>query len=132
MQCSRVAGVRPVRWDDSRHQGGAMSGNVFDQAARYSVQSDPLGFLRWVVPGLDPTLAFRGWLDTRTVPFPGTPDRTCDTVADLAFAGPGDAGLRWALAVEFQTDPDPEMLDRLLEYLGRLRRGLRQGPRRRE
>jgi hypothetical protein len=39
--------------------------NVFDQAARYSVQPDPLGFLRWVVPGLDPSLAFHGWLGLR-------------------------------------------------------------------
>jgi hypothetical protein len=28
-------------------------------------------------------LAFREWLDTRTIPFPGERDRTCDTVARL-------------------------------------------------
>jgi hypothetical protein len=33
-----------------------MSGNVFDQAARYSIRLDPLGFLRWLVAGLDPGL----------------------------------------------------------------------------
>jgi hypothetical protein len=104
--------------------------NVFDQAARYSVQPDPLGFLRWVVPGLDPSLAFHGWLDTRTLPFPAAPDRTCDTVADLA--ADAENGPRWALVVEFQTEPEPDMLDRLLEYVVRLRRGLRFGPRRRE
>ena len=57
------------------------------------------------------------------LPFPGSPDRTCDTVADLAEAA--DTGPRWAVVTEFQTEPEPEMLDRLLEYLGRLRRGLR-------
>ena len=40
-----------------------MSWNVFDQAARYSIRIDPLGFLRWLVAGLDPGLWFRleGW-----------------------------------------------------------------------
>ncbi len=41
-----------------------------------------------------------GWLDTRTVPVPGEPDRTCDTVADLAAAT--EAILRWALVTEIQ------------------------------
>jgi hypothetical protein len=109
-----------------------MSMNVFDQAARAAVEWDSLGFLRWVVPGLDPLLRFHGWLDTRTLPFPGAPDRTCDTVADLAEAEVGEPGPRWALVTEFQTEPDPDMLDRLLEYLVRLRRGLRHGPDRRE
>jgi hypothetical protein len=104
--------------------------NRYDQAARYSFRSDPLGFLRWVVPGLDRALRFQSWLDTRTLPFPGTSDRTCDTVADLADAI--TSLRRWALVTEFQTEPDPEILDRLLEYLARLRRELRWGPQRRE
>jgi hypothetical protein len=104
--------------------------NVFDQAARYSIQSDPLGFLRWVVPGLEPALRFHGWLDTRTLPFPGESDRTCDTVADLAETP--ETGPRWALVAEFQTEPEADMVDRLLEYLARLRRALRFGPERRE
>jgi hypothetical protein len=108
-----------------------VTANVFDQAARYSVQSDPPGFLRWIVPGLPPALRFQGWLDTRTLPFPGTPDRTCDTVADLAEED-AETGRRWAIVNEFQTEPEPEKLDRLLEYLARLRRGLRFGPQRRE
>jgi hypothetical protein len=32
-------------------------------------------------------LAYREWLDTRTIPFPGERDRTCDTVARLDRAG---------------------------------------------
>jgi hypothetical protein len=107
-----------------------MTVNVFDQAARYSVRADPLGFLRWLLRGLDPSLTFHGWLDTRTVPFPGTPDRTCDTVADVAATA--EALLRWAIIIEFQTEPDSWMLDRLLEYLGRLRRAVRCGPQQRE
>jgi hypothetical protein len=106
-----------------------MSVNAWDQAARYCIQSDPLGFLRWLLRRLDPALKFHGWLDTRTLPFPGTPDRTCDTVADLAATA--KATLRWAIVTEFQTEPDLEILDRLLEYVARLRRALRSGPRRR-
>src|SRR5947209_4784623 len=100
--------------------------NVFDQAARFCIQSDPLGFLHWILPGLDPALKFHGWLDTRTLPFPGTPDRTCDTVADLAEDAATDH--RWAVISEFQTEPEPELLDRALEYVIRIRRGLRFGP----
>ncbi len=33
----------------------------------------------------------------------------------------------WALVVEFQSKPDPEMNGRLLEYVARLRLGLRHG-----
>ncbi len=107
-----------------------MPTNVFDQAARYSIQSDPLGFLRWLIRGLDQALAFFGWLDTRTLPFPGAPDRTCDTVAELAVNAVG--GPRFAVVTEFQTEPEPEILDRELEYAVRIRRGLRHGPERRE
>jgi hypothetical protein len=104
--------------------------NVFDQSARFVAKSDPLGFLRWLVPGLPPALEFLGWLDTRTLPFPGEPDRISDTVAELL--GPAGPSARWALATEFQTEPDVEILDRLLEYLARLRRELRHGPRLRD
>src|SRR5947209_1819811 len=67
--------------------GGDVPTNPFDKACRYCVQSDPIGFIRWLIPGISPTLKFRGWLDTRTLPFPGSPDRTCDTVAELAEDG---------------------------------------------
>jgi hypothetical protein len=104
--------------------------NVYDQAARYAVKLDPGGSCRWLVPGLDPAIGFRQWLDTRTLPFPGQPDRTCDTVAALARAG--EPSTPWALVIESQAEPDPDMLDRLLEYLARLRRELRHGPERRD
>ncbi|MHC5541618.1 hypothetical protein ACYOEI_25635, partial [Singulisphaera rosea] len=104
--------------------------NVFDQASRFAVQADPIGFFRWLAPGLDPTLRFEGWLDTRTLPFPGDPDRICDTVAHLR--GHGATSPSWAVVTEFQAEPEPEMLDRLLEYLARLRRGLRHGAQRRD
>jgi hypothetical protein len=103
--------------------------NVYDQAARYAVKIDPGGFCRWLLPGLDSAIGFREWLDTRTLPSPGQHDRTCDTVAALAREDAPDA--EWALVIEHQAEPDPDMLDRLLEYLARLRRELRHGPERR-
>jgi hypothetical protein len=109
--------------------GSHVPRNVFDQAVRYVIQSDPLGFLRWILRGLDPALRFHGWLDTRTLPFPGTRDRTCDTVAELAEDRP--EGPRFAVVTEFQTEPESEILDRALEYLARFRRELRYGPDRR-
>jgi hypothetical protein len=104
--------------------------NAYDQSARFIAKADPVGFFRWLVPGLPPGLEFQGWLDTRTLPFPGESDRTSDTVAELF--DPLEPRIRWALVTEFQAEPDAEILDRLLEYLARLRRELRHGPRRRD
>ncbi|MGH7127561.1 MAG: hypothetical protein ACREIV_03265 [Planctomycetaceae bacterium] len=56
---------------------------VYDQAAWYAAKLDPQAFLAWLIPGVGTALEFVGWLDTRTVPFPGEPDRICDTVAHL-------------------------------------------------
>jgi hypothetical protein len=99
--------------------------NVFDQSSRYAAKLDPLGFLRWLLPGLPAAMEFLGWLDTRTIPLPGEPDRICDTVAELA--DPRQLEARWALVLEFQTEPRGDILDRLLEYQARLRRELRHG-----
>ena len=87
--------------------GATVSVNVFDQAARFSVQSDPLGFLRWLIPGLDQALRFHGWLDTRTLPFPGDPDRTCDTVAELAAEGADPTARAGRSSPSFRPSPSP-------------------------
>ena len=95
-----------------------MTPNPFDQGARYVAKLDPPSFLRWLIPGLDSSVTFHGWLDTRSVPFPGAGDRTCDTVAALSDST--NTATWWALPVEFQTRPDAQLFGRLLEYLGRL------------
>lgn len=94
----------------------------FDQACRYAARMDPPGFLGWVlgVPRAD--LAFAGWLDTRGVEGVG------DTVARLD--DPTGGGPPWAVAVEFQTEPDPAMFGRLLGYLSDLWLYLRPDPER--
>jgi hypothetical protein len=105
-----------------------MPANPFDQGARYTAKLDPPGFLAWLLPGTEATLTFQGWLDTRSIPFPGDPDRICDTVAALSEST--NHGAWWAMPIEFQTRRDAQMFDRMLEYLGRLWRELRPQGRR--
>jgi hypothetical protein len=100
--------------------------NIYDQYARYTAKLDPPGFFRWLLEGAEGNLVFTRWLDTQKIPFPGEPDRCCDTVAELT---PADRlGPPQALVAEFTTRPDADMLDRLLEYLAGVRRELRHGP----
>ncbi len=81
----------------------------FDKAARFAAKLDPANFLRWLLPGLDADLLFTRWLETQTIPFPGQPDRRCDTVAELTHA----SGLApsWMLVLEFQTEPDADIVE---------------------
>jgi len=97
--------------------------NPYDQACRFLLRSFPLPLLSWMLRLPPGGLDFAGWLDTRGLPWPGSPDRTCDTVAHLR--DPARGGLPWAVPVEFQIDPDPGMLGRGLGYLGGLREELR-------
>ncbi len=94
-----------------------MAVNRFDQACRYAAKMDAVGFLCWLLGETPEELRFRTWLDTRTLPFPGDPERTCDTVAWL---GDADPGVEWALPLEFSLTPDGELFGRLLVYLGQL------------
>ena len=104
-----------------------MPDNPFDKAARYTVRLDPPGFLAWVL-GTPADLGYRGWLGTRSVPFPGDPDRTGDTVARLD--DPAANQTPWAVAIEFQVEPDPLMFGRLMIYLGNLWLGVKPDPER--
>src|SRR5437868_80325 len=97
----------------------------YDQACRFTVKLDPPGFVRWLLGGAGP-LTFRHWLDTRTVPFPGEGDRVLDRVVQIDDTSRPEEPV--ALDVEFQTENDPDILERMLEYIARLRRELRHGP----
>jgi hypothetical protein len=98
---------------------------VFDQAGRYLLKSNPAAFFTWRMQRLVDRFLFLGWRDTTTLAFPGEPDRICDTVAEFA-PREGD-GPRRLLDVECQSEPHPDMLERLGEYAYRLRRGIRYG-----
>ena len=93
-----------------------MPQNPFDQASRYVAKLDPPALLAWLFDGAD-AAEFRGWLDARTLPFPGDPERVCDTVAWLRERG---AAVDWAVPIEFNLEPDAAMFGRLLVYLGHL------------
>ncbi|MBY0459753.1 MAG: hypothetical protein K2V38_20735, partial [Gemmataceae bacterium] len=90
----------------------------FDKAARFAAQLEPVEFLSWLLDLPAAAVGFTSWLDTRTIPFPGEPDRVGDAVARLD--PPGGTEPPWALALEFQIEPDPLMFGRLLGYLSRL------------
>jgi len=100
--------------------------NPFDKSSRLLAKLDAPGFLGWLL-GLPPeSLVFRGWLDTRGVPFATHPDQTGDTVAHLK--NPAENGMPWAIIIEFQTTPDPDMLSRLLGYMSGVLEKLRPDP----
>jgi hypothetical protein len=94
-----------------------MAINRYDQASRYASKLDATGLLAWLLRAESASLRFCGWLDTRTLPFPGDPERTCDTVAWL---GDADPAVQWAIPLEFCIEPDGTLFGRLLVYLGQL------------
>src|SRR5262249_23488692 len=59
------------------------SGNVYDQASRYLLQLDVAILLLWLLGLVADEVEFDDWLNTGNIPWPGQPDRTCDTVAYL-------------------------------------------------
>ena len=93
-----------------------MATNPFDQASRYAAKLDAAGHLAWLLRLAPAALPFRGWLDTRTLPFPGDPERTCDTVAWLGAAPDVD----WAVAYLVATGPSRPSLTPLLYTAGLL------------
>jgi hypothetical protein len=99
------------------------SGNVYDQASQFLLDLDPLALLCWLLRVAAGALTFDRWLNTRSIPWPGQPDRFCDTVAELRDLLDGERP--WALVAEVQLEPDPEMFGRLLEYRGIVWRTLR-------
>ena len=98
---------------------------VYDQAGRYVIKRQPSAFFTWWAPTLWAAWQFRRWVDTRTLPFPGAPDRVCDTVAEFEHAT--DPRRRCLVDVEVQAEPDADMLERLGDYAFILRRERRYG-----
>lgn len=88
----------------------------YDQSARYAVRFlDVLGFFAWLL-GVRFAAAWRfsRWLDTQAVPFPGLPDRRCDTVA--AFDRVAGDHPPLAVIVEFMSRTRHPTLVRLAQY----------------
>lgn len=93
---------------------------VFDQAARYLVKRKPDGFFNWLAPRFTESWLFHCWFDASRIAFPGEPDRICDTVAEFRRRNRPDE--RCIVDVEFQSEPESDMLERLGEYAIRIRR----------
>ena len=88
----------------------------YDQVSRRMAKLRPVALLQLLLTEFPLHLRYRGWVDARTITWPGDPERTGDVVAvleALATAGPP-----WACALEFQLQPDPDMFGRLLVFLG--------------
>ena len=98
---------------------------VFDQASRYLARLEPAEQLAWLIPSFFVAYRFEGWCDATLPSYPGDPDRICDTIAVFTLA---DSDERWLVDVEFQTEPDHDILERSGEYAYRLRRVVRHGP----
>jgi hypothetical protein len=94
----------------------------FDRGGRYMLRENP-PLLGWLLSLSVEAYRFVNWLDARGIMWPGAGERTRDTLAhvlDLAAHG-----VPWAILVEFQLTPDPDMLSRLMIYLGGARLRLR-------
>lgn len=85
----------------------------FDSGGRYLLKLQPAELIRWRLQG---DVVYRAWLDTCTIPFPGSPQRICDTVCQCEEAN----GQPWATPIESQTQLDPDMFGRVLGSLGQL------------
>ena len=92
-----------------------MPQNAFDKASRFLAKLGGADFVSWLLDEPPGALAFRGWLDTRNIPLPANPDRTSDTIARVDNLR--THGTPWAVAIEFQIEPDPVMFSRLLAYI---------------
>jgi hypothetical protein len=103
-----------------------MPPNMFDKASRYAVKIDPPAFFAWVTGLSADRLEFRDWLDTRAVPLPHEPDQIGDTVGRIET--PTGTEPPWAVAVEFQSEPDPLMFSRLMIYLGHVWQSVKPDP----
>jgi hypothetical protein len=92
------------------------TGTVYDQLCRFLLRLDEVALLCWLLRLRPAAVAFERWLDTRGLPWPGQPERICDSVAWLPDLTDGDRP--WAVVLEFQLEPDASMFGRLLVYLG--------------
>ena len=71
----------------------------YDQLCRRMAKRRPVALLQLLLTAFSLHLRYRGWVDARTITWPGDPERTGDVVAVLeALAQPGPL---WAFDLEF-------------------------------
>lgn len=102
--------------------------NDFDGTARALADLEPHGLLAWLATRAGLTLTFHDWFPERSKPRPAGLERIADQVAALNDATPPVQP--WLFVLEWQTEPDDDKLDVLLEEAGILRSRARLGPER--
>ena len=95
-----------------------MAVNRFDQASRHLARQAGAPLWPWLLGLSAEQVRFERLLQTHFT-LPGFPERVGDTVAALIDLQ--GSGRPWALCLEFQSEPDFDMSDRLLVVLGLLR-----------
>jgi hypothetical protein len=90
--------------------------NPFDRTARQASKVNAGPFFAWLLSHFQPPppLVFERWDDTRRSSWEGGPDRTNDLLAQLRRTD--QAGRLAYLLVEFQSEPEKHMLQRLGVY----------------
>jgi hypothetical protein len=95
-----------------------MATNRYDQASRHLARQAGGALWPWLLGLTKEQVRFERLLQTHFT-LPGFPERVGDTVAALTDLEGG--GRPWAVCVEFQSEPDFDMPDRLLVILGLVR-----------
>ncbi len=98
---------------------------IYDQAARFAGHAAPSAVTDRLLARTGIALLFRSWMDTRTLPLPGGPERIADLVASLEQPDPKQL---WLMLLEFQAQIDAQKLDVTLEEVAILRCRARHGP----
>jgi len=102
-----------------------MPSNRYDQISRHLARQAAGALWPWLLGLPARQVRFGRYLPTQLT-VPGFPERVSDTIAELFDLEQG--GRPWAVPVEFQSEPDFDMPDRLLVILGLLRLTQRPSP----
>jgi hypothetical protein len=94
---------------------------VFDQAGRFATRDAPNVAVQRLLRGTPRTALVQRWIDTRSLPLPGGPERTADLVAELRLEDGTLALLIW----EVQAQVDVAKLGVTLEEAAILHNRLR-------
>src|SRR4051812_32063181 len=95
-----------------------MPTNRYDQTSRHLARQAGGPLWPWLLGLTGRQVRFRALLQAQLT-VPGFPERVTDTIAALQDLEQG--GAPWAVPLEFQSEPDFDMPDRLLVILGLVR-----------
>jgi hypothetical protein len=96
--------------------------NLYDRLGRHIVKANPLDHKEMTIPN-SPKQQFGQWQDTQMVPYPGSPDQRCDTVASIIDTE--SYGQPWLVAYELKTKPELRSRSQLLGYMASLEEELK-------